>query len=415
MTAFYRYRGYCLCPCGGALPEAAVQIEAPFSPLVFLTARDPLCSRGFFAIASLSELYEPEGVGLLLPPEEQSTADGALDAFVKRHGASVLNTAFSRAFSVLERHFEKRERPLKLNLVGLGDVGGTLLTGLALLGTDIAEIGVYDPDAARCARYEAEMNQILPIDETRPAPHVVIRAQSGLFDCDALLFTASRGVPPLGADVDDVRMAQYAANRDMLKSYADAARKTGFCGLFAQISDPVDLLAGYVFLQSNTAMDGGFDAAGLLPEQVQGYGLGVMRARAIYGAKKSGGDASALCAYGPHGSGLVIANAPLEGYDDALSGELTRQAETANLQIRAMGYKPYIAPAVSSACVSVLRTLRGQWHDGAIPIGGAYYGCRCRTGAAGTQILRRALHPKLRERVEESYRSIKELTEKCRG
>ena len=95
-----------------------------------------------------------------------------------------------------------------------------------------------------------------------------------------------------------------------------------------------------------------FDARGLLPEQVQGYGLGVMRARALYCAQKTGIDATALCAFGPHGDGLVIANAPDQGYDDAVSRTLTAAAVTANLDVRALGFKPYIAPGLSSACVS---------------------------------------------------------------
>ena len=55
---------------------------------------------------------------------------------------------------------------------------------------------------------------------------------------------------------------------------------------------------------------------------------------------------------------------PGDAYDEALSLRLTRLAREANLQVRALGYKPYIAPGLSSACVSILQTLRGQWHLG---------------------------------------------------
>ena len=84
-----------------------------------------------------------------------------------------------------------------LNLVGLGDVGGALLTGLKLLGHDVEQIGIFDPDEARMARYEMELNQVLPIDG-RPLPKITCIGQDQLFACDALLFTASKGVPPLG-------------------------------------------------------------------------------------------------------------------------------------------------------------------------------------------------------------------------
>ncbi len=47
---------------------------------------------------------------------------------------------------------------------------------------------------------------------------------------------------------------------------------------------------------------------GLLPEQVQGFGLGVMDARAAYWARQEGIPFSHGRVYGPHGRGLVVAN-----------------------------------------------------------------------------------------------------------
>ena len=64
---FYAYEDLCLCPMGGSLPESAAAVAAPFAPLVFLLERDPACSRGIFAVRSLSEVTEPENPDLLLP------------------------------------------------------------------------------------------------------------------------------------------------------------------------------------------------------------------------------------------------------------------------------------------------------------------------------------------------------------
>ncbi|MDO5112078.1 MAG: lactate dehydrogenase [Clostridia bacterium] len=405
MREFYAYDGFCLCPLNGTLPDGAQGAASPFAPLVFLIDRDPHTARGFFAISSLDELEEAEGPSLLLPVKARET--GALADFVKENGAAVLNTAFSRAFCVLRDFHARKKRPLRLTLVGLGDVGGTLLTGLKLLGEGIGEIGIYDPNQAQCARYEMELNQVLPVGSAPLAP-IVLREEGALFDCDALLFTASRGVPGLDSQVQDVRMAQYEANKAMLAIYARKAREAGFTGLFCQISDPVDHLARAVFLESNT-LDGTFDGGGLLPEQVQGYGLGVMRARARYYAERMGIDASRLCAFGPHGEGLIVANAPDEEYDDALSQALTQDARTANLKVRALGFKPYIAPGLSSACVSVLRTLRGEWHDGAAPLGGAYFGCQTRFTKNGPAQLRMPLCAPLYERICATYSALKEF------
>ena len=38
-----------------------------------------------------------------------------------------------------------------------------------------------------------------------------------------------------------------------------------------------------------------------------------------------------------------------------------------NLRVRELGFKPYIAPGLSSAAVSILQLLRGQVHFGAVP------------------------------------------------
>jgi hypothetical protein len=56
--------------------------------------------------------------------------------------------------------------------------------------------------------------------------------------------------------------------------------------------------------------------------------------------------------------------------------------------------------------VSVLRALRGEWHDAAVPLGGAYFGCRARLGAQGAEQMREALHPTLYQRISESYRKL---------
>ena len=88
---------------------------------------------------------------------------------------------------------------------------------------------------------------------------------------------------------------------------------------------------------------------------------------------------------------------------------LTHKAETANLTVRSLGFKPYLAPGLSSAAVSVLRALRGEWHDAAVPLGGAYFGCRARLTQAGAEQRREELHPDLYQRVSESYRKLEEF------
>ena len=83
----------------------------------------------------------------------------------------------------------------------------------------------------------------------------------------------------------------------------------------------MDPLCQAAWRASNLDGEGRWDGLGLLPEQVQGFGLGVMNARAAYFAKGDPRFASFLTegrTFGPHGRGLIAANS-VEHYDDALS------------------------------------------------------------------------------------------------
>lgn len=402
---FRSWKGFCLCDLGGGFPPEAARVNAPFAPLVFLVRRDPLKSRGCFAVGNTAQIMEPENACALLPNEAPAALPG-VETFVREKGATVLNTAFARAFDHLAR--PRKKSGLTATLVGLGDVGGTLLIALKLLGRELSRIAIYDPNEALCRRYEVELNQVLPPDGV-PLPEIAICPPERLFDCDLFLFTASRGVPPVGSDVQDVRMAQFVRNREMLAGYARRAREAAFGGLFCQISDPVDQLCRAVFLESNRDASGAFDAAGLLPEQVRGFGLGVMAARAAYHAKKDGIDFSGGRVYGPHGADLIVANHP-QNYDEALSARLTQETVTANLRVRELGFKPYIAPALSSAAVSLLRLVRGEVCCSAIPMGGAYFGCRSRTTSAGILTQREALHPALFRKIEEVQQRLERFS-----
>ena len=402
---FRSWKGFCLCDLGGGFPPEAARVNAPFAPLVFLVRRDPLKSRGCFAVGNTAQIMEPENACALLPNEAPAALPG-VETFVREKGATVLNTAFARAFDHLAR--PQKKSGLTATLVGLGDVGGTLLIALKLLGRELSRIAIYDPNEALCRRYEMELNQVLPPDGA-PLPEIAICSQERLFDCDLFLFTASRGVPPVGSDVQDVRMAQFVRNREMLAGYARRAREAAFGGLFCQISDPVDQLCRAVFLESNRDASGAFDAAGLLPEQVRGFGLGVMAARAAYNAKNDGIDFSSGRVYGPHGADLIVANHP-QNYNEALSARLTQETVTANLRVRELGFKPYIAPALSSAAVSLLRLVRGEVCCSAIPMGGAYFGCRSRTTSAGILTQREALHSALFRKIEEVQQRLERFS-----
>lgn len=401
---YYLKNGICYASLGGAIPAGAVEACGPSAPLVLTVSRNPESSRGFWAIRDLVELDEAEGPAALLPVEPGGGSK--LADFVRANGASVLNTGFPGGFAYAEHWLGPKPAKLKLTLVGLGDVGGTVLMALKLLGREIERIQIFDFNEKQCQRYAVELNQVLPLEPGAPQPAVTVCKKEQLFDCDLFLFTASRGVPSVGQEHTDVRMAQYEANRAMITAYAKMARDARFGGLFCQISDPVDLLARAVYLESNRQEDGRFDWQGLLPEQVQGFGLGVMAARAKYYAPALGLDPEKIRVYGPHGAGLVAANLADGGYDPAVSEELSELTRQANLRVRELGFKPYIAPGISSAAVSILQLVRGQFHYGAVPLGQAYFGCRSRFTEHGLETFREPICPELMEKLEQAYADL---------
>ncbi len=291
-----------------------------------------------------------------------------------------------------------------VNIIALGDVGATLLSGLRLLGGEVLEsIGIYDMNQRVISRYEMEMNQVGWPFGDHPLPSVRGITEDRIFQCDMVVFCASKGVPPVG-EGGDVRMAQLEANRKIASYYGSLAGKKSFKGIFAVVSDPVDPLCKEVLLSS-----------GLYPSQVRGYGLGVMNKRAEYFARRDDRFSSYLKdgrAYGPHGEDLVIANS-ITDYDDHISVMLTELTVKANMEVRSLGYKPYIAPAISSGAISLLLTLEGKWNYSSIYLGdgnsGAFLGIKNRLTPDGALAEDIPLPHMLYRRVERAYENLKEI------
>ena len=383
------------------------------SDVVIEVQRDPRTSKGRFVVSHPGMLQGEEGLHWLDSGRlsQEKTNQGLIEA-IYRGEVIGQNTSWLDDVAWEKRDLYWREWMKKkkvVHLLALGDVGGTVLIGLKLLGADcIQEIGICDLDEKVCRRWECEMNQTaFPWDYDRLPPVKVVDTQK-LFDCDLFVFCASKGIPPVGAKVVDVRMAQFEANRTIVESFARMARLRNFQGVFAVVSDPVDPLCKAAFLASNEDENGKFDKKGLLPEQIQGYGLGVMNARAAYYAKQEERFADFLTegrAYGPHGQDLVIANS-IENYDDERSVELTKMAVEANLRTRELGFKPYIAPALSSAAISLILTMKGEWHYSSNFLGGVYMGSRNRYTMQGLEIESLPLPQKLYKRLTRAYEGL---------
>jgi malate/lactate dehydrogenase len=297
---------------------------------------------------------------------------------------------------------------LRLNILGLGDVGSHLLIGLKLMGGDVLEsIGIFDLNPKQIQRYCLEVNQIYT--ETF-GNDVEIKGidQANLFDCDVFVFTASAFVPPVNVVDQDVRMAQFEANSKIVQLYAKQAREKGFKGIFAVVSDPVDLLCTVVYETSNRNEQGVWDGQGLSNQQVFGFGLGVMHARAKYYAKKHSEYAAYLeegAIFGPHGKELVVVQST-DHYDENLSLRLTQLTTEANIRVRELGFKPFIAPAYSSAALSLLAFLKGETAHVASYLDGVFFGAKCKRTSFGIQYHQIPYHAMIHERLKKTKEAL---------
>lgn len=400
MYHYYTYDGHTLCsPVPLPYPEISALPET--GEVLWVFHRPPLSGRDTFPVTDPAQLTEREGVASLCAAPGPEGLPRELTNAIRAGRVRAMNLAHPR-FEELMAPLTRPEK-VRVNLLALGDVGSTLLMGLRLMGGDvISSIGICDLREGVAQRWEFELNQIQLPGPYDALPPVEIVSPEQLFDGDVFLFCASRFVPDTAVKTGDVRMAQYRLNRELAALYAQKARQARYRGLFCVVSDPVDPLCRAVLTESNRAPSGEMDYQGLFSHQVRGFGLGVMNARAAYYARKDPRFASFLTegrSFGPHGEDLVIANS-IRNYDDALSRQLTERTVHANLQMREMGFKPYIAPALSSGALSLLLCLRGQWHCSSTYLDGVFMGARNRVLPTGTELERLPLPRQLQDRLQ---------------
>lgn len=416
MIHFYNVNGQI---CFSDIADLAYEkIDEPKSAekLTWLFKREPGSCRASFLVNDKALLSATEeNVSWLNSNKLDALAPvGEIPAWVEELIAAgkvrAVNAAHPRFEEIM--NFQPKEGKKRVHVLAIGDVGSMLLTGLHLLGGDvISSIGICDISDQVTARWEFEENQIAYPWNYDALPEVDVVKPEQLFDCDVFVFVASKGIPPVGSGITDVRMYQFENNSKIIGHYAKMAREKNFKGLFCAVSDPVDPLAKTAFLESNKNEAGELDYMGLLPEQIQGFGLGVMNARAAYYAKRDERFKQFLTegrSFGPHGQDLVVADS-IENYNDELSKELTQLTVTANLHMRSIGYKPFVAPAFSSGALSILLALRGEWHCGSVFLGGIYMGVKNRYTKNGLETEVLPLPDALYDRIVFAEENLKKI------
>jgi len=412
MIYFYRYKNkylFSLKKYDGFEAITEEKAKSNNKEMYFLNEMDPLLSRRSFLVTNPSLLFmEKEGIELLLLNSKdysRQLPNWILEK-IKNKLVIAVNIAYPKWEEVLQNNFNNK---WTINLVALGDVGSTLLIGLRLLGGKyIDRIGIYDRNENRLNRWEQELNQIISPSNSEYFPPVVPISKEELFNCHMFVFCASKGVPPVNSTIDDVRMVQYQANREIIRDYAIMSRNEGFKGIFAVVSDPVDLLCKAAFLESNIGENGNFDFMGLASNQIIGYGLGVMHGRACYHSQKSKATSHYIKegrVFGPHGKGLIVADS-IENYNESLSEYLTIKTLNSNMDIRNLGYKPYVAPSLSSGTLSIIATINGDWFYGSTYMGGAYMGSRVRLINGQLEIEQLNLHKTLFEKIKSTHERL---------
>ncbi len=399
---YYKNKDKYLCSLEDSYPYERTDSIENAKDLYYLYRSDKAASKASYAIGACEDLFRPkESLEMLRKKEgsrDKETLPQEVQDLIKKGRVKAVNTEFA---DYEERLFMEANKKKRVNLLALGDVGSTLLMGLKLLGGDVIDtIGIYDRGQDKLQRWEYEANQISEaFDFFSMAEVEIINDKEDLFDCDMFVFCASKGVPPVGTKGIDMRMVQFEENARLIKEYALRAAAKSFKGIFAVVSDPVDLLCAVVLKEAGGA---------LAPEQIKGYGLGVMNARAAYYAKRDKKYSQYLTegrAFGPHGKDLVIADS-IKNYSDDLSLELTKLAVEANLRVRETGYKPYVAPALSSGAISIIATLRGEWHYSANYLAGAYLGSKNRNLPNGLEIEKICMDDKLFRRIQKTHEAL---------
>ncbi len=96
-------------------------------------------------------------------------------------------------------------------------------------------------------------------------------------------------------------------------------------------------------------------------------------------------------------------------YNHEASLALTEKVIHANLDVREEGFKPYIAPAISSGAKSILDAISGNWHYSATCMGTTFFGALNKQTIAGVEYEQNLMDDRLKTRIVNSYERLESL------
>ena len=74
--------------------------------------------------------------------------------------------------------------------------------------------------------------------------------------------------------------------------------------------------------------------------------------------------------------------------------------------MRKLGYKPYVAPSLSSGALSIVSTIHGDWFYGSTYMGEAYIGSKCRLKNNQLEIEQLPLPDALFNKINNTYERL---------
>lgn len=255
MFYYYEKAGKLLASERRDLPYLKAE-PAPGTPICYLVEGDPVLGRGSFKVNCPGQLRAPHGLEVLdasrLP---DFPLDAPLSAALEEGLLTAVNTGRAGWEQVLSQRAGTEKK--RVNILAIGDVGSTLLTGLKLLGGDvISSIGICDLSDQITARWEFEMGQIsLPWDYGA-FPEVEVISLEKLFDCDVFVFVASRGIPPGGLPGEGRAHGPVRKQRRHCEAVRPHARRPTSRGCGARCPTQWDPLAKTAYLESNRDENG---------------------------------------------------------------------------------------------------------------------------------------------------------------
>lgn len=185
------------------LPLEPAQLPACGFPPLFLLDRDPHIGRAAWrATDPRAADCSPGGGGLAgrgpSAPRLFGLDPSGTGSYLGRRGRcrEHLPSPLADALDFLRPRAGKK----RVHLLAVGDVGGTLLTALKLIGGDvISSIGICDLNQNTVARWTAEMGQISWPWDYGALPEVEPVEPARLFDCECSSLLPPNPSPPWAA------------------------------------------------------------------------------------------------------------------------------------------------------------------------------------------------------------------------